>query len=86
MGAHIDGFIGVVAHTVVVSDKHAAEMEPLSGEQAKVFKAAHQAAELCARAVKPGEEVSCVFWDEGLFFVVFYVGQIHSHLMLFLTL
>eukprot|EP01138_Halocafeteria_seosinensis_P011979 gb/GECG01012242.1/.p1 GENE.gb/GECG01012242.1/~~gb/GECG01012242.1/.p1 ORF type:complete len:214 (+),score=43.09 gb/GECG01012242.1/:1-642(+) len=56
LGAHIDGYIGVVAHTVVVSDKPAAEMEPLTGEQAKVFKAAHQAAELCARAVKPGEE------------------------------
>lgn len=53
MGAHIDGFIAVVAHTHVVEPK-----EKVTGRKADVVLAAYYASEAALRLVKPGNEVS----------------------------
>ena len=55
MGAHIDGFIAVVAHTVVVGGGEA------SGRAADVLLAAHNASEAALRLLRPGNEVSITF-------------------------
>merc|ERR1711970_1616502 len=52
MGAHIDGFIAVVAHTVVISD----EKTKITGRKADALMAAHLASEAALRLVKPGNE------------------------------
>ncbi|KAG6587106.1 DNA-binding protein, 42 kDa [Phytophthora cinnamomi] len=57
LGCHIDGYIAVVAHTAVVpaeGSAAAAEFPELQGEEADVLKCAHDAVELCARLIKPG--------------------------------
>ena len=51
LGAHIDGFIAVVAHTVVVG------VDKVTGRQADALLAAHLASEAALRLVKPGNEV-----------------------------
>ena len=51
MGAHIDGFIAVVAHTVVIG------AEKVGGKQADALLAAHLASEAAVRLIKPGNEV-----------------------------
>jgi len=53
MGAHIDGFIAVVAHTVVVG---ATVDNPVTGSKADALMAAHLASEVALRLVKPGNE------------------------------
>ncbi|ETV71412.1 DNA-binding protein, 42 kDa [Aphanomyces astaci] len=53
LGCHIDGYIAVVAHTVIVPDAEASDNIVL-GAQADVLKAGHDAVELCARLIKPG--------------------------------
>jgi len=54
LGAHIDGFIAVVAHTVVVGfDPSGGKVE---GRKADVILAAHYASEAALRLVKPGNE------------------------------
>ena len=53
MGAHIDGFIAVVAHTVVVG---ASVENPVTGSKADALLAAHLASEAALRLVKPGNE------------------------------
>ena len=53
MGAHIDGFIAVVAHTVVVG---ATVDNPVTGDKADALMAAHLASEAALRLVKPGNE------------------------------
>ncbi|PZC85502.1 proliferation-associated protein 2G4 [Helicoverpa armigera] len=50
LGAHIDGFIAVVAHTVVVGGGEA------SGRAADVLLAAHYASEAALRMLRPGNE------------------------------
>jgi len=59
MGAHVDGFIAVVAHTIVVpggeGDKKMAE-----GRKADAILAAHYASEAALRLVKPGQETYTV--------------------------
>merc|ERR1712055_781906 len=57
MGAHIDGFIAVVAHTLVVGGS--ADNKVL-GKQADVVMAAHLASEAALRLVKPGNETYAV--------------------------
>merc|ERR1711890_198110 len=52
MGAHIDGFIAVVAHTVVISDGKT----KITGRKADAILAAHLASEAALRLVKPGNE------------------------------
>merc|ERR1711973_510792 len=53
MGAHIDGFIAVVAHTLVVGED---KSNPVSGRKADAMMAAHLASEAALRLVKPGNE------------------------------
>lgn len=51
IGAHIDGYAAVAAETVVVG---ASSASPVTGRAADVIKAAHTAAELAIRIMKPG--------------------------------
>merc|ERR1719347_1765108 len=53
MGAHIDGFIAVVAHTLVIG---ASADSPVTGKKADAILAAHLASEAALRLVKPGNE------------------------------
>jgi len=53
MGAHIDGFIAVVAHTLVIG---ASAESPVTGRKADAILAAHLASEAALRLVKPGNE------------------------------
>lgn len=53
MGAHIDGFIAVVAHTLVVGSS---VEQPITGRKADAMLAAHLASEAALRLVKPGNE------------------------------
>ncbi|XP_076323274.1 proliferation-associated protein 2G4-like isoform X1 [Tachypleus tridentatus] len=53
LGAHIDGFIAVVAHTLVVGS---CKENKVTGRKADVICAAHFAAEIALRMVKPGGE------------------------------
>lgn len=53
LGAHIDGFIAVVAHTLVVG---ASKDNKITGRKADVMMAAYNAAEVALRMVKPGAE------------------------------
>jgi len=55
MGAHIDGFIAVVAHTVVVG------MSEVTGRKADAILAAYYASEAALRLTRPGGEVSKSF-------------------------
>jgi len=49
LGAHIDGFIAVAAHTVAISNE-----KPIKGRMADVYLAAYNAAEVALRLVRPG--------------------------------
>ena len=66
LGAHIDGFPAVAAHTLIVGvtkDNHA------TGRKADVLLAAHFASEIALRLVKPGNEVwlaGYLFWTNLL--------------------
>jgi len=53
LGAHIDGFIAVAAHTFVLG---ASAETPVTGRKADVIMAAHLASEAALRLVKPGME------------------------------
>ncbi|RUP25700.1 peptidase M24, structural domain-containing protein [Jimgerdemannia flammicorona] len=54
LGAQIDGFAAIVAHTVVVG---ASAENPIKGRKADVLQAAHLALEAAIRLVKPGAKV-----------------------------
>lgn len=57
LGAHIDGFIAVVAHTVAVGGGE------VTGRAADVLLAAHLASEAALRLLRPGNEVTnCVIY------------------------
>ena len=51
LGVHIDGFAGVVAHTIVVSEKS----EPVSGKTADAILAAYNAVHAAIRVMYPGK-------------------------------
>ncbi|XP_059143050.1 proliferation-associated protein 2G4-like [Physella acuta] len=51
LGAHVDGYIAVAAHTVVVG---ATKDNPVTGRKADVIVAAQKALEVALRLVKPG--------------------------------
>ncbi|GFO22950.1 proliferation-associated protein 2g4 [Plakobranchus ocellatus] len=51
LGAHVDGYIAVAAHTVVVG---ATKESPVTGRKADVLVAAQKALEVALRLVKPG--------------------------------
>lgn len=57
MGGHIDGYIAVVAHSLVVG---ATKENPITGPAADVMNAAHQAASVALRLVVPGGENEAV--------------------------
>jgi len=51
LGAHVDGYVAVAAHTVIVG---ASKENPVSGRKADVVIAAQKALEVALRLVKPG--------------------------------
>ncbi|CAG0897293.1 unnamed protein product [Darwinula stevensoni] len=53
LGAHIDGYIAVVAHTLVIGASHD---DKVKGKKADVIMAAHLASEAALRLLKPGNE------------------------------
>jgi len=55
MGAHIDGFIAVAAHSLLVQ---ADTKAPVEGQQADVLQAASTALEAALRLIRPGKLVS----------------------------
>jgi len=57
LGAHIDGFIAVVAHTIVVG---ASKDNKVTGRKADVIHAAYYSAETALRLVKPGGDNNTV--------------------------
>merc|ERR1719266_1118407 len=58
LGAHIDGFIAVVAHTVVIGQD--SEKPSVDGRKADALLAAHYASEAALRLVKPGNETYAI--------------------------
>lgn len=57
LGCHLDGYIAVVAHTTIVPQEGNAADAPfpeLTGPAADVLSCAHDAVEVCARLIKPG--------------------------------
>ncbi|XP_031550715.1 proliferation-associated protein 2G4-like [Actinia tenebrosa] len=56
-GVHIDGFIAVVGHTVVVG---ASKENKITGRKADVLQAAYLASEVAQRMVKPGIENNAI--------------------------
>jgi len=60
MGAHVDGFIAVVAHTVVVPGAAGDKDKIATGRMADAILAAHYASEAALRLVKPGQETYTV--------------------------
>lgn len=65
LGAHIDGFIAVAAHTVVIQSDAKA---PVTGRKADAVLAAYWASQAALRLLKPGTEVSSI-----LFFTLFFI-------------
>ncbi|KAL1506776.1 hypothetical protein ABEB36_006077 [Hypothenemus hampei] len=57
LGAHIDGFIAVVAHTVVVGAK---PDKKIKGRKADAILAAHYASQAALRLLKPGNETYAI--------------------------
>jgi len=54
LGAHVDGFIAVVAHTIVIGSS---SEKKVTGRKADVVLAAHFASQAALRLLKPGTEV-----------------------------
>jgi ribosomal protein L28 len=54
LGAHVDGFIAVVAHSLVIG---ATKDNKVTGRKADVLLAAHHASQAALRLLKPGNEV-----------------------------
>ncbi|EFX72560.1 hypothetical protein DAPPUDRAFT_308181 [Daphnia pulex] len=57
LGAHVDGFIASVAHTVVVGSSPSTK---ITGRKADILLAAHYASEAALRLMKPGTENQAV--------------------------
>jgi len=53
LGAHIDGYISVAAHTVIATSNPSV---PLTGKKADLICAAHFAHEIALRLIKPGQK------------------------------
>jgi methionine aminopeptidase len=54
LGAHIDGFAGILADTIIVPEKEGGEQGEITGRKADVLMAAWLASEAAMRVVKPG--------------------------------
>lgn len=79
LGVHIDGYIAVSAHTVVVEGE-----QEITGRTADVVLAAHYAAEAAIRMVKPGvknQDLTEMFTKVADEFKVSVVGGVLSHEM-----
>lgn len=57
LGAHIDGFIAVVAHTIIVG---ASSENKVTGRRADVILAAHFASQAALRLLKPGNDTYAI--------------------------
>ncbi|KAF5286835.1 hypothetical protein FQA39_LY00368 [Lamprigera yunnana] len=57
LGAHLDGYIAVVAHTIVIG---ASSDNKVTGRKADVILAAHYASQAALRLLKPGNETYAV--------------------------
>lgn len=57
LGTHIDGFIAVVAHTIVVGSS---SENKVTGRKADCILAAHYASQAALRLLKPGNETYTV--------------------------
>ena len=57
LGAHVDGFIAVVAHTVVVG---ASADNKVTGKKADAILAAHYASQAALRLLKPGNDTYAI--------------------------
>lgn len=57
LGAHVDGFIAVVAHSIIVG---ATPNEKITGRKADVILAAHLASQAALRLLKPGNETYAI--------------------------
>jgi len=54
LGAHIDGFAGILADTIIVPESEGGETAEVTGRKADVLMAAWLASEAAIRLVKPG--------------------------------
>lgn len=63
LGAHIDGFIAVVAHTIIVG---ASPDKKITGRKADVFLAAYHASQAALRLLKPKTDVSTFFFESPI--------------------
>jgi len=61
LGAHVDGFIAVAAHTIVVRDPE--DKNKITGRKADVILAAHYALEAAIRMLKPGHHKNVEITD-----------------------
>lgn len=57
LGCHVDGYIAVVAHTLVIP---AGEPAPITGRAADCLMAAHIASECAQKLMKPGNKARCL--------------------------
>uniref|UniRef100_A0A0A9YDD8 Proliferation-associated protein 2G4 n=1 Tax=Lygus hesperus TaxID=30085 RepID=A0A0A9YDD8_LYGHE len=57
LGAHIDGFIAVVAHTIIVGAK---PDDKITGRKADAMLAAHYASQVALRLLKPGNQTYAI--------------------------
>lgn len=57
LGAHIDGFIAVVAHTIVIG---ASNEKKVTGKKADVILAAHYASQAALRLLKSGNDTYAI--------------------------
>lgn len=58
LGVHLDGFISMIAHTVVVG---ASSENKITDKKANCFLAAHYASQAALRLMRPGNDVSYIF-------------------------
>lgn len=57
LGVHLDGFISMIAHTVVVG---ANSENKITDKRANCFLAAHYASQAALRLMRPGNDVSII--------------------------
>lgn len=68
MGAHIDGFIAVVAHTIVVG---ISKENPATGRKADVILAAYWAGQAALRLLKASNGVCILFIYYKIIIIIF---------------
>lgn len=67
LGVHIDGFISIVAHTVVVG---ASSENKINNKRADCFVAAHFASQAALRLMRPGNDVNILYYIKLLLFML----------------